>query len=199
LLEILRLLGLSESNIASSRSLPDDFLLSCARSSPGSHGLANLFYRLAIAEVDTEESDIHGVFNAVLEDQLSLLPIPNDNQCRQATVDDPDLLCTLTAMADNRIPEACELNDNTYLQVIQRNQVECEAGIVYYYERSRAAQLRQLRTNCVLLRTIPCSSTPTTPHKSRTVQPPTSCHFRMPQFSVCRPLRYHTNALPCTD
>jgi hypothetical protein len=86
---------------------------------------------------------------AVPQDQLSLLPSPNDNQWRQATIEDPDLLCILTVFADGRIPEARELNDNTYLQVIQRNQVECEVGIVYYYERSRAARLRQLRTKVV--------------------------------------------------
>jgi hypothetical protein len=149
LCEILRLLGLPEPNIASSRFLPEELVLSCARSSPGSHGLAHLFHCLTIAEVDTEESEITGVSAAVPQDQLALLPIPNDNQWRQATIEDPDLLCILIAFADGRIPEARELNDNTYLQVIQHNQVECEVGIMYYYERSRAARLRQLRTKVV--------------------------------------------------
>jgi hypothetical protein len=147
--EILRLLGLLAPTIAACRSLPDELVLSRARSSPGSHGLATLFYRLTIAEIDTEESDIHGVFAAVPEDQLSLLPIPDDNQWRQATIDDHDLSCILTAFANNRVPEARELNDNAYLSAIQRNQVECDVGIVYYYERSRTARLRQLRTKVV--------------------------------------------------
>jgi hypothetical protein len=172
-LEILRLLGLMEPDIASVRSLPEDLVLSCARSSPGSHGLANLFLRLTIAEVDTEESDIPGLFAAVPEDQLSLLPIPTDNQWRQATREDPDLLCILTALAADRIPEARELNDNTYLAAIQRNQVECESGIVYYYERSRAARLRQLRTKVVpasLRQTVisACHSSPFAGHSGIT-------------------------------
>jgi hypothetical protein len=52
-------------------------------------------------------------------------------------------------MAGDKVPEARELDDNTYPQVIQRNQIECQDGIVYYYERSRAARLRQLRTKVV--------------------------------------------------
>jgi hypothetical protein len=51
---------------------------------------ANLFYRLTIAEINTEESDVPGVLAAV-PDPRSLLPLPPDNQCRQATIEDPDL------------------------------------------------------------------------------------------------------------
>jgi hypothetical protein len=52
--------------------------------------LANIFYRLTIPEIDTEESGIPGVLGAV-PDPLSLFPWPTDNQWRQATIEDLDL------------------------------------------------------------------------------------------------------------
>jgi hypothetical protein len=147
--EILQLLGLQNSTIASFLSLPEDLVLSPARSSPGSHGLSILFRRLAISEINTEESDISGVFAVIPEDQLSLLPLPTDDEWRQATLEDHDLSCIMSALANNSIPKASELDNNPYLLTIQRNQIECDTGIVYYYERSRTARLYQLRTKVV--------------------------------------------------
>jgi hypothetical protein len=78
----------SPRDTASCPRLPPDFLIqdfTTTRSSRAQLVLysAHLLHRLAIVEIETEESEIPGVFAAVPEDYLSLLPIPDDNQWRR--------------------------------------------------------------------------------------------------------------------
>ncbi len=124
-------------------------MLTHARSTPGSHGLSALLRHLALSELHTEERDIPVTYSAVPQDTLSLIPLPTDDEWRQATLEDHDLSRILDAFKNQRELLARELDNNEYALVIKNDRIEVTDGISYYFERSKASRLRQLRTKVV--------------------------------------------------
>ncbi len=147
--EILQLLGLEDETVSACRFIPESIVLTHARSTPGSHGLSALLRHIALSELHTEESDIPGIYSAVPQDTLSLIPLPTDDEWRQATLEDHDLSRILDAFKNQRELLARELDNNEYALVIKNDRIEVTDGIIYYFERSKASRLRQLRTKVV--------------------------------------------------
>jgi hypothetical protein len=151
--EILKLLGVDEGVIQACRFIPEDIVISHARRTPGSHGLAALFYQLTMAEqINEEESDIPGIFATTPEDTLSLIPLPTDDQWRRATLEDHDLSLILAATNNNLQQLTPAPSNLEYSAAFKSGRIEVSNGIVYYYEKSKVSLLRQLRT-----KVVPCS------------------------------------------
>ena len=153
--DALRLLGCDEShtNIVLCMPLPERFR--CVRTSVGMHGIAALLQSLYLAE-QHEESSVQASYGpnvpscpVLPHDNRSILPLPSEEQWKDATRQDLDLLAIINAAARGEIPRPHMLVDKSYLLPLQHRQIEVEDELVYFYEKSRAARVRQLRVRVV--------------------------------------------------
>ena len=79
----------------------------------------------------------------------SVLPLPMHQRWKDATAADHDLAAICQALRLGWPLQLADLSDKRYFKAFQVGQFDLEDGILYCYERSKVARVRQLRTRVV--------------------------------------------------
>jgi hypothetical protein len=134
------------------------------RATPGLHGLVVLFTSLHFAELyqnpfdnrqqrpkSTSVRQTTATFVNAPRDDSSVIPLPTDQEWIDATLEDHDLSVLVQSIDLSLVPRHLFV-DKVYAELIQKNQLEVEDGIVFYFERSKASRLRQPKVRVVPLK-----------------------------------------------
>ena len=104
-------------------------------------------------QTDSEETQklrlILRTMTAFEINNVTSLPMPTKATWQEATQQDADLSKILTTMLHNNNIERAELKDKRYHDEWKANRLEVEDGLLYRYEASKRASLRQVRTRIV--------------------------------------------------
>jgi hypothetical protein len=182
--EIPLLLGLSDTKTHQLLQAPWPTALHRLRAVPGHEGLAALFDSLSGAEQQATMKEVQpyagptmisAMQAAVVLNQATTIPLPTDEDWRQAVAADHDLSRIAQALQDgplNSLTKA-ELVEKAYFEEWKQERLVVDDGIVYRYEVRNRASIRQLRTRVVpppLRRTIivACHASPMAGHSGVT-------------------------------
>ena len=145
-----------------------------SQSSPGASGSPDARVGVPTPGVlsDIQSVPIHV---AQLDDIVpaTLLPLPTIAQWHEATDNDYDLSVIREALQQGVQLAPFHLHDKGYYEPFRQNRLEADDDLVYYYERSSAARVRQLRVKVVppvLRRNVvaACHSSPFSGHSGIT-------------------------------
>jgi hypothetical protein len=127
---------------------------------PGKHGLAAVFFAVLTAKIRTAKS---AMINPILRssasgearlrsllattiDETSVLPLPTEQQWRNATAHDFDLNAIACALRNSTPLRRADLRAKGYFHPFVEKQLVVENGIAYNYGRSK--HLNTLTYNC---------------------------------------------------
>ena len=156
--EVWRLLGLSDQHTQAMLSADEADALERARVVPGKAGLEALFFALRLAEANAAaktppssnvEQATPLAFPAVVLDPATTLPLPTEDQWRQATAQDADLQLVIAALQPQGHLNRADLVEKGYHTAWKAGQLELDNGILYHYDEPHRARLRLLRTRVV--------------------------------------------------
>jgi hypothetical protein len=163
-ISVLKLLGLTQEHAETVLCLNPTQLHDGVRASPGVQGLGVLFTALYFAELQGNPFDTRKVHTAsdkqeyipafvnAPRDDSSTIPIPTDQEWFAAINEDHDLALILQNQDNlNDIPQHNFL-DKIYFQLIHQNQIEVTEHVIYYFERSKSARVRQVKVRIVPLK-----------------------------------------------
>ena len=77
------------------------------------------------------------------------LPLPSQDQWRNATLNDPDLAKVVNGLVHNLPIAAADFICKAYAEELQQRRLEHENGAVYRYEHNKVNQARKLCTTVV--------------------------------------------------
>ena len=160
---------------------------------PGKHGLAAIFGALQEAEQEAIEDPpestpptVQVVENfkegrctvcPVWLDGETILPLPTQDQWREATARDPDLKILAKALDSGGLLPVAEIRDKGYALPFKKGQLEKADGLIFRFDEPRRARVWQLQTRVVppTLRqvvTAACHSSPFAGHsgENKTLQ-----------------------------
>ncbi len=178
--EIPLLLGLSETNTHHILQAPWPIALQRLRTVPGHEGLAAILDSLSGAERQATMQDVQPYVGmtmvsalqaAVVLNQATTIPLPTDEDWRQATEEDHDLSRLVQALQAGPLGSLtkAELVEKAYFDEWKQERLVVEDGIIYRYEVRNRGSIRQLRTRVVpptLRRTVivACHASPMAGH-----------------------------------
>ena len=177
--EIPLLLGLSENSTHKLLQAPWPVVLQRLRAVPGHEGIAAVFDSLSRAEKAAPHApapylgaNIASAMQAtVVLDQATTIPLPTDEEWRQAINEDHDLSKIVAALQDGPLGSLTKagLVEKAYFDEWKNERLAVDDGIVYRYEVRNRASIRQLRTRVVppnLRRTVivACHASPMAGH-----------------------------------
>jgi hypothetical protein len=155
-LEIMQMLGIAKDSWDGLLCLESHHRQAMLRATPGlQEGLVVMFTSLHFAELYQNPFDNHQpranspsmsmtTFVNAPRDDSSVIPLPTDQEWIDATLEDHDL-CVLTQADDLSLIPTHVFVDKVYAELIRKNQLEVENGIVFYFEWSKASRLRQAK------------------------------------------------------
>ena len=147
--EVLRMLGVDDGRMQAWLLLPPDLVVQRAWAAPGIAAVTQVLSVIHHAESMFEAA--HGHTPLLLADPTpsTVIPLPTMQQWRDATTADEDLQAIINALQADQQLNPGQLSDKRYLEPFQLQQFEVENGVIYCYEQSRTARVRQLRTRVV--------------------------------------------------
>jgi hypothetical protein len=161
-LEITRMLGIADESWDGLSCLESHHRQALLRATPGLQGLVVMFTSLYFAELyqnplDNRQSVNNSTpmntatFVNVPRNDSSVIPLPTDQEWIEATIEDHDLCILVQANDLTSVPTHLFL-DKIYAELIRKNQLEEEKGIIFYFERSKASRVRQPKVRVVPLK-----------------------------------------------
>ena len=147
--EVFRMLGIEDARARPWLLLPPDLVVTRARAAPGVSAIAFIIQLVHTAEQQAEIKQ--GKVPVLVSDPTpaSVLPLPTHQQWKDATAADHDLAVICQALQLGQPLQLADLSDKRYFEPFQVGQFDLEEGILYCYERSKIARVRQLRTRVV--------------------------------------------------
>jgi hypothetical protein len=147
--EVFRMLGIEDARARPWLLLPPDLVVTRARAAPGVSAIAFIIQLVHAAEQQAEIKQ--GKVPVLVSDPTpaSVLPLPTHQQWKDATTADHDLAVICQALQRGQPLQLADLSDKRYFEPFQAGQFDLEEGILYCYERSKIARVRQLRTRVV--------------------------------------------------
>ena len=127
-----------------------------------------------LATLAPTSASTHNKHTNVPTDVFSLIPLPTQTGWANAIQRDHDLRRIYQALTKEApIPLRTDLNEPVYLDFLQRNQLDAENGMVYFYDNSKTREIRQLKRRVVpkSLRSrvfLACHTSPFAGHSSLT-------------------------------
>jgi hypothetical protein len=139
------------------------------RTTPGRHGLAAFFHALHQAEIaastflpsnqaiamtvavtnNDEQEPVGTAQPAIALDPDTTIPLPTDDDWRNAIQADPDTRRIYRAIRHNLPLHRHQLIDKVYHDLFYDNHFEISNGILYYYDEPRRVRARHLRVRVV--------------------------------------------------
>jgi hypothetical protein len=147
--EVFRMLGIEDARARPWFLLPPELVVARARTAPGISAVAFIIQLIHSAEQQAETTQ--GTVPVLVSDPTpaSVLPLPTHQQWKDATAADHDLAAICQALRLGRPLQLADLSDKRYFEPFQSGQFDLEDDILYCYERSKIARVRQLRTRVV--------------------------------------------------
>jgi hypothetical protein len=169
--EIMRALGLGPTRSEALLRAPLPTVMKRLRTVPGKHGLEALFYELYRAEFKAlaavQPQSVHVMAGDVRE--MSMLPLPTEDDWRTETAKDHDLQLIATALQNGTEIPPLAFVDGRFRAAWDRHQFDYDDGLVYYYEHPKSVGARQLRLRVAPLSLrhvimVACHSSPFSGH-----------------------------------
>jgi hypothetical protein len=162
--EMMQMLGLAKESWDGLLCLESHRRQAMLQATPGLQGLVVMFTSLHFTELyqnpfdnrqqpmrSTSVLQTTAAFVNAPRDNSSVIPLPTDQEWIDATLGDHYLRVLVQAIDLSLVPRHLFV-DKVYAKLIQKNQLEVENGIVFYFERGKASRFRQPKVRVVPLK-----------------------------------------------